>query len=76
MNIKLLVSEIASIVMVDEDDLKMETLLADFPDWDSLAIAALLSFLDENSTKLEASSLRSAKTVGDIVNIVQEHVVE
>lgn len=58
--------------LLDAESLQRESLLEDFEDWDSLCIITLITFLDkEYNVNLYTNDLKSAKTVGDLMDLIQ-----
>lgn len=58
--------------LLDVESLQRESLLEDFEDWDSLCIITLITFLDkEYNVNLYTNDLKSAKTVGDLMDLIQ-----
>lgn len=58
--------------LLDTESLQRESLLEDFEDWDSLCIITLITFLDkEYNVNLYTNDLKSAKTVGDLMDLIQ-----
>lgn len=55
-----------------EEEVKDADVLEDFDEWDSLSIITLISFIDkEYHVNLYTSDIKSAKTVGDLVKLVE-----
>lgn len=58
--------------LLDAESLQRESLLEDFEDWDSLCIITLITFLDkEYNVNLYTNDLKAAKTVGDLMDLIQ-----
>lgn len=58
--------------LLDVQSLEKESILEDFEDWDSLCIITLITFLDkEYSVNLYTNELKAAKTVGDLMDLIQ-----
>lgn len=58
--------------LLDVESLDKECVLEDFEDWDSLCIITLITFLDkEYSVNLYTNELKAAKTVGDLMDLIQ-----
>lgn len=54
-------------VLQTETELKMETVLDELDEWDSLSMMATMAFLDKNfGVKLKISDLKTLVTIGDI----------
>lgn len=54
-------------VLQTEDEITLETKLADLEEWDSLSAMATIAFLDKNfGVKATFSDVQSFVTVGDI----------
>jgi len=50
-----------------EQTLKETDILEDIPEWDSLAMLAVLSVFDENGSSIEVSELDECKSIHDIL---------
>lgn len=58
--------------LLDVESLDKKCVLEDFEDWDSLCIITLITFLDkEYSVNLYTNELKAAKTVGDLMDLIQ-----
>lgn len=54
-------------VLQTDAELKMETVLADLDEWDSLSMMATMAFLDKNfGVKVKIADLKAFETIGDI----------
>ena len=54
-------------ILQTEDEITLETKLADLEEWDSLSAMATIAFLDKNfGVKATFSDVQSLVTVGDI----------
>ena len=54
-------------VLQTETELKMETVLDELDEWDSLSMMATMAFLDKNfGVKLKIADLKTLVTIGDI----------
>ncbi|PAF43775.1 acyl carrier protein [Helicobacter sp. 11S03491-1] len=59
--------------ILELDVINDKDLLEDFEDWDSLSIITLITFLDkEYGIVLYTNEIKSAKTVGDLVALIQK----
>ena len=60
---------IADILEVDLDELSEEKKLEDYEAWDSVAVLAVIAFMNENYNKFpHASEIIEYKTVADLLN--------
>lgn len=58
--------------LLDVESLDKKCVLEDFEDWDSLCIITLITFLDkEYGVNLYTNELKAAKTVGDLMDLIQ-----
>lgn len=54
-------------VLQTEDELSFETVLADLPEWDSLAVMSTMAFLDSTfGVKTSMADYNTMKTIEDI----------
>jgi len=54
-------------VLQTEDELSFETVLADLPEWDSLAVMSTMAFLDSSfGVKTSMADYNAMKTIEDI----------
>lgn len=54
-------------VLQTDAELKMETVLDDLDEWDSLSMMATMAFLDKNfGIKLKIADIKTFATIGDI----------
>ena len=54
-------------VLQTETELKMETVLDELDEWDSLSMMATMAFLDKNfGIKLKIADIKALATIGDI----------
>ena len=54
-------------VLQTEAELKMETVLDELDEWDSLSMMATMAFLDKNfGVKLKIADIKTLGTIGDI----------
>ena len=54
-------------VLQTDEQLTVETVLADLVEWDSLAVMATMAFLDRNfGVKLSIADIKELNTIGDI----------
>lgn len=54
-------------VLQTEVDLKMDTVLGDLDEWDSLSMMATMAFLDKNfGVRLKIADLKMFVTIGDV----------
>lgn len=54
-------------IMDTEENLKLDTKLAELEDWDSLSVVAFLSFCNANLKKqISPDEVKNAKTVGEL----------
>ena len=54
-------------VLQTEQELSMDTVLAELDEWDSLSVMATMAFLDNSfSVKTTLSDYKEMKTIGDI----------
>ena len=54
-------------VLQTETELKMETVLDELDEWDSLSMMATMAFLDKNfGVKLKIADIKMLATIGDI----------
>ena len=54
-------------VLQTDAELKVETVLADLDEWDSLSMMATMAFLDKNfGVKVKIADLKALKTIADI----------
>lgn len=58
--------------LLDVESLDRSAILEEFDDWDSLCIITLITFLDkEYSVNLYTNELKAAKTIGDLMDLIQ-----
>lgn len=56
-------------VLQTEDELSLDTVLADLDEWDSLSVMATMAFLDKSfGVKTTMKDYKEMKTIGDIAN--------
>ena len=56
-------------VLQTETELKMETVLDELDEWDSLSMMATMAFLDKNfGVKLKIADIKTLVTIGDIAS--------
>ncbi len=66
-----LIEIFAESLEVDASTLTPETVIADVPDWTSLAWLTIMSLLDERAgVQLTAKEIRAFKTVNDVIENV------
>lgn len=54
-----------------DDDISVDTLLADIEDWDSMAMMATIAWFDVNfGVKVTFGDLRALRNVGDVAGLV------
>ena len=54
-------------VLQTETELKMDTVLDELEEWDSLSMMATMAFLDKNfGVKLKIADIKTLVTIGDI----------
>ncbi|PAF51512.1 acyl carrier protein [Helicobacter sp. 13S00477-4] len=59
--------------ILDTESINDTDVLEDFEDWDSLSIITLITFLDkEYNIVLYTNEIKSAKTIGDLLQIIQK----
>jgi acyl carrier protein len=64
-------------VLESDETLTETTVLEDLDVWDSMAFIALLSFFDEHfDITVSSDALESCKTVGDLLNLVENLLQE
>lgn len=57
----------------EDIDIQLSDTFREYEDWDSLAYLTLIAVLDEQfGVEIENDDFKGLKTVGDLVNIVQE----
>jgi acyl carrier protein len=57
----------------EDIDIQLNDTFREYDDWDSLAYLTLIAVLDEQfGVEIENDDFKGLKTVGDLVNIVQE----
>jgi acyl carrier protein len=67
--------ELFSEIVESENDVKMDDLLTDFEEWDSLAVLSVISMLDdEYGVIMGSKDMKKMKTVGDIFSFVMNAV--
>ena len=78
MNILNFINEIEeSVVMVDKGSLKLDTVLSDLEEWDSLAIISVIALIDSQfNITVNSEKLKSCVTVGDIIDIIKDKIHE
>ena len=61
-------------IMDTEENLTLETILADVPEWDSVSMVSFFSFCSVNfpTVKVLPEQIKTAKTVKDLWEIVEE----
>lgn len=61
-------------IMETEDNLTLETILDDVPEWDSVSMVSFFSFCSVNfpTAKILPEQIKTAKTVKDLWEIVEE----
>lgn len=61
-------------IMETDDKLTLETVLDDMPEWDSVSMVSCFSFCTVNfpNTKVMPEQIKTAKTVKDLWEIVEE----
>jgi acyl carrier protein len=70
-----LLNIIENAVMVEENSLTLDTDLDSLEDWDSLALATILSSVEEEvSANFNAADFKGAKKVADIINLINKNV--
>ena len=58
-------------VILDEDEIKPEDVLADFSEWDSLSVLSVIAMLDANyNINIGGKEIRSFTTVRDLADAV------
>ena len=63
---------LAECMDVDESELELSTILADFDEWDSVAALSLIAAMDENFGKtIEAADIKKLVTVEDVIKIME-----
>lgn len=63
---------IAEILDLDAEDLKEETVLEEFEEWDSVAILSFIAFMDEEFGKaVKGAEIRKLKTVKDLMDMME-----
>ena len=56
-------------VLQTDAELKMDTVLGELDEWDSLSMMATMAFLDKNfGVKLKIADIKAFASVGDIAN--------
>ncbi|ETR74153.1 MAG: acyl carrier protein [Candidatus Magnetoglobus multicellularis str. Araruama] len=67
--------ELFSEIVESENAVKMDDLLTDFEEWDSLAVLSVISMLDdEYGVIMGSKDMKKMKTVGDIFSFVMNAV--
>lgn len=57
----------------EESTLKMEDILVDFEEWDSLTVLSIIASVDEKFHKhLTGDDLKKVKTVSDLVKLINK----
>jgi acyl carrier protein len=65
--------EIESALELPEGTLKGDELLADIPEWDSLAVISFIAVVDEKlGLAVDGEALAEAQSIADLVALVQE----
>lgn len=63
---------LAECMDVDESELELSTILADFDEWDSVAALSLIAAMDENFGKtIEAADIKKLVTVEDVIKLME-----
>ena len=66
-----LLSQMETILEVDEGSLKEDAALSDIPDFDSLAVLSLIALFDKHFNKIiSGESILSCSKVNDILDLV------
>ena len=69
------IQELAAALERPDEDLREDTLLADIPEWDSLAVISFIALVDEHfGAAVEGEKLAAATTVADLIAFVQPHL--
>lgn len=71
MNNEEIIREVADILEVDESEINEEKKLDEYDTWDSIAVLAVISLINEKKgVFLHASEINSLKTVKDLINLI------
>ncbi|MDB5362914.1 MAG: hypothetical protein JWO51_4211 [Rhodospirillales bacterium] len=69
------IRELALALERPDEGLQEDVLLADIPEWDSLAVISFIALVDEHfGAAVEGEKLAAATTVADLIVIVQPHL--
>lgn len=63
------IKELATVMMVSEDELQPATELRQFESWDSTCVINLIVALDEKGIKVDEEKLPDCQTVKDIMDL-------
>ena len=55
-----------------DESLHIDMKLCDIEEWDSLAIISLITLYDDFGIHLNGNTLKSCKSVGDLINLAKE----
>lgn len=59
------------IMELDEGELTMESILADYDEWDSIAAISFIAMMDETFDKtVKGAEIKEFKTAADAVNVM------
>lgn len=72
MNRESILRELEELLSLSSGSLTEEHSLKDIPAWDSVALLGVISLADEiNGQDLSPADFQHAKTIGDIINLIE-----
>lgn len=57
-------------ILETDQEITMETELSDIDEWDSLALVSFLAMANVKGKSLNRDTIKSARTIGDLYNLV------
>ena len=66
------IENIAEILDLEEEEIKEDALLADYEEWDSVAVLSFIALMDEEFDKsVKGAEIRALKTVKDLMDMME-----
>lgn len=66
------IENIAEILDLEEGEIKEDALLADYEEWDSVAVLSFIALMDEEFDKaVKGAEIRALKTVKDLMDMME-----
>lgn len=66
------IENIAEILDLEEEEIKEDALLADYEEWDSVAVLSFIALMDEEFDKaVKGVEIRALKTVKDLMDMME-----